>query len=360
MGSATPLLAVAEELTRECERAHLNCAMQFLGTRRGPERAVVAAAGMPFHAIPSGKLRRSWDVRNLVDLAVVKWACVVALMRLMRWRPSVVVGAGSFVQVPVVWAAALLRIPVVLLQLDHRPGLANRLGAPFARRILTAWPETAERLPRATVVGVPVWRAVREAPRDAVAAKRALEFVPDRPLLLVIGGSQGAARVNALLSGALPQLLEHASILHVVGPERVDAPSMPHSVSRIPHSRYRSVPFLTDDLPKALVAADLIVARAGMGTLSELAVLGKPAVIIPIAGSHQEENAAELARRGAVEAWDERTLTPEVFAERVIALLRDDAHRAALGRTIAVSLPNNAAQRVVDAVRAVANVPLSR
>ncbi|MBI4142622.1 glycosyltransferase [Candidatus Uhrbacteria bacterium] len=169
LGSVTPLLAVAEELQRQktvsdtvSEKVSDTV---FWGTRMGPERVLVEAMGIPFRSIPAGKLRRYWDARNLFDLFVVKWAFWVALVRLIRWRSSVVVGAGSFVQVPVLWAAWVLRIPIVIHQQDVRPGLANRLVAPFARAITATFPETARmfRGRPVTVVGNPVRRAVLAA-----------------------------------------------------------------------------------------------------------------------------------------------------------------------------------------------------
>lgn len=356
LGSVTPLLAVAEELG--CARSRsgglqasthgdLKVAATFWGTRSGPERQFVEAAGIPFRSIPAGKLRRYWDLRNLLDFVVVKWAFWVALIRLIRWRPSVVVGAGSFVQVPVMWAAWVLRISIVIHQLDVRPSLANRLVAPFASKITVTFPASTKAFHRAEVVGAPVRRTILAArdlnPREA---KRHFGFTGDRPVLLILGGGTGAQALNELIAAALSALTIQADVLHITGSRKVRIREYAPDAME----RYRSFELLTDDLPSAYAAADLVVSRAGMGTIAELAALGKPTVLVPMPGTHQENNAAALVERRAAIALNQRELTSSKLVRQAFALLRDTRHRVALSRAVADLFPSDAASRVAGIV----------
>lgn len=348
LGSVTPLLAVAEHVRTGTEPS----AMTFWGTSRGPERQIVEAAGIPFCTIPAGKFRRYVDVRNISDLFVMKWAFWVTLARFVRHRPSVVVGAGSFVQVPVMWAAWFLRIPCVILQLDVRPGLANRLCARIARAIGVTFAASAAAFGRkARVVGAPVRRSVLDARiMDQCEAKRVFGFAGDRQVLLVLGGGTGSQALNHLVVGALPQLTAVADVIHVTG--RGTQPERPVlSVER--RGSYVAFELLTDRMPTALAAADLVVSRAGMGTIAELGALGKAAVIVPMPDTHQEENAAMLAKLGAVEAWDQRDCTPAVFAERIRVLFDDRSKRQRFSSVFTHIFCTDASSQLADVIREV-------
>ncbi len=345
LGSVTPLLAVAEEFQRQKKTP----GVFFWGTRNGPEPQLIEAAGIPFRSLPAGKLRRYWDLRNILDLVVVKWAFWVALIRLIRERPSVVVGAGSFVQVPVMWAAALLRIPIIIHQLDVRPSLANRLVAPFARHITAVFQESARALGRrVAVIGNPVRRAVLNARRrDSSTARHRFGLPADVPVLFVLGGGTGAQKVNLVVQRSLPALTARAFVLHVTGRGKaIDVSGYPASV----RARYQQFEMLTDAMPAAYAAADLVVSRAGMGTITELAALGKPTLLIPMPGTHQEENAKAMTERGAMRDWYERYLPPPEFTKQVLALLSDTAQRATLARRSVQAFPTNAAEKIADAI----------
>ena len=393
LGSVTPLLAVAEELRRQSviappeldtsreQRGTLECS--FWGTRCGPERSLVESAGMLFHAIPAGKLRRYWDIWNILDLVVVMWALWVAFIRFMRWRPNVIIGAGSFVQVPVMWAAWVLRIPIAIHQLDVQPSFANRLVAPCAQHISAVFPVSVRAFGRkpVEVIGNPVRQSILAARRiESQTAKRRFGFRGDRPVLFVIGGGTGAQALNDLVWGALPQLLEYADVIHGAGPgKNVLAPPSPLSqggegkqehgspapvgmrsdLSREAQkakreseqgNHYRSFDLLTDDLPFAYAAADLVVSRAGMGTITELGCLGKPMALVPMPGTHQEDNAAAMVDVGAAVIWHQRDLTPETFSDRALALVRDRAILGSLGHACVALFPADASVRLATAI----------
>src|SRR3989338_6080435 len=196
IGSVTPLLAVAEVLRVRDTAVDL----RWWGTANGPERAVVAAADILFRAIPSGKLRRYWDVRNVTDLVRIAAGFMVACGAFLRWRPQVVIGAGGYVQVPVCWAAWVFRIPVYVHQQDVHVGFANQLVAWCASAISVTFPETATAFRgRGVVVGNPVRSAILAARDiDPHAARQRFGVAPDRPTVLVLGGGTGARAINDL------------------------------------------------------------------------------------------------------------------------------------------------------------------
>lgn len=319
LGPVTPLLAVIREVRALAPEA----GVAWIGTEDGPERRLVADAGVPFHAVSAGKLRRYLSWRNLTDPFRVIGGFFAARALLRRLRADAVVSAGGFVAVPVAWAARSLGVPVHVHQQDARPGLANRLSLPAATSMsVTLERSLADfRRHRPTWTGNPVRAELAGGSFDA--AKRAFGLEDGTPTLLVMGGGTGAAGLNRLVWGALPSITERAQVIHVAGPGKADP-----SVAAV---RYHQYELLTADLPHAYAAADLVVTRAGMGSLTELAALGKPAVIVPMPGSHQEDNAKAYADGAGAVSLDERRVTPDAFAAAVLALLGDEPRRQAVG-----------------------------
>jgi UDP-N-acetylglucosamine--N-acetylmuramyl-(pentapeptide) pyrophosphoryl-undecaprenol N-acetylglucosamine transferase len=312
LGSVTPLLAAAQAIKRIEPTAEL----LWVGTRGGPEEKLVAAAGIPFRAISSGKLRRYFDWRNFVDLARIICGFFESRRLLKGYRPDAVVMAGGYVAVPVVWAAATLKIPVYVHQMDIRPGLANRLAAPFAKGFSVAFEKSLRDFAKKNPVwtGNPIRQLMRGGSRDE--ARKLFGLEEGIPTVLVIGGGTGAINLNRLVRRAAPAICERAQVIHLTGAGKAEGhEGMP--------TRYHEMEFLADDLRHALAAAYLVVTRAGMGTLTELAALGLPTVIVPIPDSHQEENAKLFADAGAAVMVNEKTTFSKALADQILALLSD-------------------------------------
>jgi UDP-N-acetylglucosamine--N-acetylmuramyl-(pentapeptide) pyrophosphoryl-undecaprenol N-acetylglucosamine transferase len=336
-GSATPVLAVAQELRHRDPV----CAMLYVGTRTGPETLLAGREGIPYVGVATGKLRRYWSIQNLTDPLRVARGLAESLALVRRFRPDVAFGAGGFASVPPLFAAALLRIPVLIHQQDVIPGLANRLLAPSARRITVALPQTMSRFPsdRTFLRGNPVRSSVLSGDREQ--GFRRLGLLPSVPLLLVTGGGTGALGLNRLVSSAAHELVGSCQILHLTGKGRgVPVPELGR--------RYRQREFLVEEMPDALAAASLVLSRAGMSTLSELAALGKPTVVVPMPHSHQEANAVAFAEQRAVLVLDQPSLTPERLVRTVRELLDDGARREALAQAIARIMPRDATSRLAD------------
>ena len=349
-GHTSPGLAVAA-LLRERSRT---CA--WIGSRSGIEAQRVPQSGIPYIAISTGKLRRYWAWQNVADLLVNVPAGTLSVLRILRTlRPRVVFGTGGFVSLPVVFGAALLRVPVVLHEQTAVPGLANRIGARFARRIAVTFPDRAGRLPAARVVvtGNPLRPELRAGSRSSAIARFQLD--PVVPLVYVTGGAQGAHRINRVVGDALASLAEQAQLIHQCGenPATGDRQWLEDRRAALPPAlarRYTVVPYIGAELAGIYAAAALVVARAGAGTVNECCQLGVPALYVPLPGTRgdeQTENARIVERVGGAVVLPQSMLTTERLVREVRALLADPAGLKQMGehaRTLAVP---DAAERIV-------------
>ncbi len=318
MGSVIPLLAVAEELKKK----NPNVDFCWLGTRGGLEEKIIRDYNMDFKAIWSGKFRRYFSWLNLVDMFKVLFGFIQSIYILARWRPDGIVSAGGFVAVPVVWAGWLLGVPSLIHQQDVRVGLANKLCSWVARKITVCFEDSAVNFnPNKTqVVGNPVREAVKEkVSREELLARFKLK--EDLPVVLVMGGGRGAASINELALDALDELIEFCQVIHITGAGEWQAGKK---------NNYIQYDFLVDSLP-AFKAAEVVVSRAGMGSLTEIAYLKKPAVIIPMPDSHQEDNAAYFYESGGIIVLDEEELDEDKLVRVVKGLLKDKKKMKELG-----------------------------
>ncbi len=312
LGPVTPLLAVAREIRKRAPAAEIT----WIGTKDGPEQSLVKEELIPFHAISAGKLRRYFSLRNFTDHFRVIAGFFQARRLLRELKPDVIVTAGGFVAVPVVWAAGLARIPVHVHQQDIQPGLANRLSLPYASSLSVALEASLSAFPNHHPVwtGNPVRLDLYSGTREE--AKRIFHLEDGIPTVLVLGGGTGAVGLNELVRGALPQITRTAQVIHVTGiGKQVGGDA----------SRYHQYEFLTSELKHAFACAEVVVTRAGMGTLMELAALGLPAMIVPMPNSHQEENAKLFVKNGAATVLDQQSTSSQAFADAVLNLLADDA-----------------------------------
>lgn len=286
-GPTTPLLAAYGELKRQLGRDRVQGV--FWGTATGPERGMAQKANLPFESIPAGKLRRYWSWKNGVDPLFILGGFLVSLKKLRQFKPHVVVSAGSFVSVPVAYAAWLLKIPHVILQMDVRPGLANRLMSPVSQALAYLFEESAPHFP--AIARQKISPVVRSQIREASAEKANEKFhlKSDKPVLLVTGGGQGASGLNEAVESVLGFWLERFQVVHLTGKPAEGAARADYH----PHA------FIDEDMGHLLARSDLVVTRAGLGILGELAYLAKDAVIVPLPNSHQEVNASILANAKA-------------------------------------------------------------
>ncbi len=331
-GHIYPGLAVAAAL-REAVPGVL---IEWIGNEEGMDRSIVEGAGISFRGIPAGKFRRDLSLKNLRDSLRVISGFAASRAVLKEMRPDVLFSKGGYVSVPPCAAARSLGIPVLTHESDVSPGLATRLNARFADRVLVSYEETlaylsASARKRAVVTGNPVRDAVLKG--NAARGRTFMSFSGEKPIALVLGGSQGARELNALVASALGRLSGSWDVVHQTGPAN-DAPA-----ARSPS--YLPLPYIRDELPDILAAADAVIARSGAATIWECASLGKPMVLLPLrsAASRGDQmlNAELFAKRGAafVLPPGDAALDPLLSA---MAILKDDPSRKAAMRDAARSV----------------------
>lgn len=316
-GHTSPLLATADALRRAEPDVDVVC----LGTERGIETRVVPAAGYRLELIPPVPLPRSLSVELAKVPARLAGAVRAARRVLRELDPDVLVGFGGYVCTPAYLAARRARVPIVIHEGNALPGLANRVGARFAAAVATSFPDT--RLRGGQYVGLPIRRAISQLDRAARRdeARRHFGLAPDRPVLLVTGGSQGARRINQAVSGAADALVAAGvQVLHVKGPQgEVEVPELP-----VGGPVYLVLPYI-DEIELAYAAADAMVGRAGANTVTEAAAIGLPSVFVPlpIGNGEQELNARALVDAGGALLVRDEEFTPAWARRELPALLTD-------------------------------------
>jgi undecaprenyldiphospho-muramoylpentapeptide beta-N-acetylglucosaminyltransferase len=357
-------LAVARALA---ERDVAPNQIELVGSARGQEATLAAGEGFALTLLPGRgivrRMRLAALAANLGSLAALAWASVRALVVLLRGRPRVVVSVGGYASVPAGLAAAVLRVPLVLVNVDACPGAAHRLLGRFASASAVAFPGT--HLPHPVLTGAPVRRdliGIDHSPQRARTARLALGIPADRQTVAVFGGSLGAQRLNDAALG-LAELWAGRSgrtVFHVSGPrnyEEVEAArSAPAAGPEANGSGlvYRLVAF-EEHMDSLYGAADVVVCRAGALTVAELALVGVPAVLVPLPGApgdHQSANAGALVDAGAAIVLKDDECTGARLAEVLDELLSDPVKLSAMGRAAAALGRPDAAEAVATLVQA--------
>jgi UDP-N-acetylglucosamine--N-acetylmuramyl-(pentapeptide) pyrophosphoryl-undecaprenol N-acetylglucosamine transferase len=301
-GHVTPNLAVISRLKT------LGWSIHYIGSAAGIEKEIIDHEGIPFHPISSGKLRRYFDLNNFKDPFKVMKGVLEAYLLLRKLKPHVVFSKGGFVSVPVVIAGWLNRIPVIIHESDMTPGLANKLSVSFATRVCVTFPETMKHVKegKAVCTGLPIRDELLQG--SAVDGLQLCDFHRQKPVLLVMGGSLGAKKINQAVRESLDELLERFQIVHICGRGNVD----PAFEKR---RGYKQFEYVNEQLPDLLAMADLVVSRAGATSLFEFLALGKPMLLIPLSKSasrgDQILNADSFQARGFAKVLHEEDLTGE-------------------------------------------------
>lgn len=350
-GPVAPLLAVAETI----KQRHQTAKFLLVGTFSGPESLMAKRAGVEFTAIPAGKWRRYLSLANLFTPFLVVGGFLKALKILKRFRPDCVFGTGSFVQVPVVWAAAWLKIPVVLHQQDLRPSLANTLCQAAADKITVTFEQSLvdfssglglfykkRKADKIVWTGNPFRSQLKGADRQKAFSN--FNLAPDFPTLLVLGGGTGAMFFNRLLKKALPELSRSVQIIHAAGKGKLLS---------APQKHYHPYEFIAD-MDLAYEAADIVLARAGMSTITELSNLKKVAIIVPMPKTHQEENAFALMSGQAAIVVPQPMLTPTTLTRVIRKLLFDLKTQDILKHNIGKIMPHNSAHKIAEIIETLA------
>lgn len=332
-GHITPALAIAEQILQD----HPDAEIRFCGTARGIESEIVPRAGFVFTAIRASGLPSRPSIKMikaLLDFAAGRRQC----RRLLRqFRPNAVIGTGGYVCSPVVSAAASLKIPVLLHEQNAFPGRSNRLLARQAAAVCISFPGTETRFAADTPIlltGNPVRTSFFELTRES--ARQNLKIDPDARIILTLGGSLGARRLNQAILG-----LDLAALFPEQTPHIILAAGKQHfaDVSAAADGRdWLDVREYIHEIDQVMAAADLIICRAGAMTCAELTALGRPSILVPYpyaAGDHQTYNARVLADAGAALLCPDEQLQPQWLADNLRSLFADPGRLTAMGRAAA-------------------------
>lgn len=313
-GHVTPNIALIPKLMESGYTIH------YIGSYNGIERQLVEKEGIPYHAINAGKMRRYFDMDNFTDIFRVIKGFAQSFSLLTKLKPYMVFSKGGFVSCPVVWAAWIRRVPVVIHESDITPGLTNRLSAPFAKNICFTFPETAKYLPegKSVMTGIPIRETLLQG--DAGTGKKICGFTDSKPVLMVTGGSQGSENINRLIRRTLKVLLIDFQVCHICGKGNMDS-----GFSGI--KGYKQFEYVNEELPHLFALADIVVSRAGATTLFEILSLAKPNLLIPLSlkasRGDQIQNAESFKRQGFSMVLPEENLSGKAFAGAVLKLYNE-------------------------------------
>lgn len=251
--------------------------IKYIGSKKGMEAELIKAQAIPYEGISSGKLRRYFDLKNFSDPFRVLKGLFEAKKIIKNYAPNIVFSKGGFVSVPVVMAAAFLKIPVIIHESDITPGLANKIASKFATKICTNFPETLKYLPKnkAILTGSPIRQELLNGDKEAA---RKITGFDDKPTLLIIGGSLGSVIVNTAIRKSLDDILKEFNIIHICGKGNVDE-------NLLGKAGYLQYEYVDKELKDFFALSDIVVSRAGANTICELLALRKPNLLIPLSGA---------------------------------------------------------------------------
>ncbi len=341
-GHIAPLFPVMEACLDYAKKHNLSLTFSYIGMAEDVISPLIQDSRLPFtpYVISAGKLNRFITLRHIPEGIKMLRGMWQARRLLKKLKPTAVFAKGGFVSVPVVMAARRMKIPVYCHETDVVPGLANRIIARSATKIFTAFPpEVYKNLPkdRLLATGQPVRQAFYAKPGDEPIQVGHRLISGDLPIVTVIGGSQGARRVNELVSRAWPELLAYCDLVHITGKNEFiqyvrKADELPASLN----TRLHLAPFIAEELPEIILRSSVVISRAG-GTIFELAAARSAAVLIPLSSAsqnHQWENAKVLQGKWAAVVLDEKATTTKTLVHEVLHILHTPKERGALSKAI--------------------------
>jgi UDP-N-acetylglucosamine--N-acetylmuramyl-(pentapeptide) pyrophosphoryl-undecaprenol N-acetylglucosamine transferase len=318
---------------------------------------LIQAENLKFKKITTGKFRRYFSLLNFWDLLKIPIGILRGLWLVYSSMPDVVFGKGGYASFPVLLAARIFRIPVIIHESDSIPGKVNKWAGRFAKRVAISFPETAKYFPKekTALTGIPIRKNIigftPEEGREIFALESGL------PTILILGGSQGAQKINEAVLQALPELIKHFQIIHQCGPlleketlERANV-VLENSIFK---KRHHLFGFLDDArLRNAASVADLAISRAGGSGIYEIATWGLASIIIPIqksAQDHQKENAYNYAKTGAAVVIEENNLSPHVLLSEIQRLMANQTERERMGEAAKKFAKPDAARKLAQTI----------
>jgi UDP-N-acetylglucosamine--N-acetylmuramyl-(pentapeptide) pyrophosphoryl-undecaprenol N-acetylglucosamine transferase len=358
-GHIFPIIAVAKEI-RELASESADLEFLFLGPNGELEKEAMEKEMIPAKKILSGKLRRYFSFSYISDPFKLPIGIVQSLWQLLVFMPDAVFSKGGYAGVPVVIAAWIYRIPIVIHESDIMPGLANQFAGKLAKRVLVSFPGAANFFSpeKVEIAGNPIREELTKGSKEE--AKKIFGLQEGRKIILVMGGSQGARVINESILRILPKLVKNFEVIHLTGGSEYEnvIQEAGRAGIKVGHSGYHPYPFLREEMAQALAVADLVISRAGANAVSEIAANGKSAIIIPIkssANNHQELNAYALQEAGAAVVLEQDNLGENIFLEKIEEVMNNGELQFELSERIKKFYNPDAAEKIAGEIIKLAN-----
>lgn len=336
-GHVTPNLAIIPKLKE------YGFDIQYIGTKNGIEREIIEGIDIPYNIISAGKLRRYFDLKNLVDPFKIIAGTLKALSILKKLKPKAVFSKGGFVSVPVVFAAKRLGIPIILHESDYTPGLANKICIPRANKVCVAFSSTLEYIPqdKGVYTGLPLRKEITMGDRQK--GLKLCGFSGSKPVLLIMGGSLGAKGLNDAVDNIMTELVKKYDVVHIRGKQNLIDSKVPDG--------YKQFGFIDNDMGHIYAASDIMLSRAGATAVFEILELALPALLVPlpIASSRgdQIQNAKYFEKKGFSYVLEQKKLTADTLSRNIEKLYEE---RKALRNNMEKAKIPNAAQIVAEII----------
>lgn len=342
LGPVTPLLAIASAYKEK----YPDTEFIWIGTKNGPEKSLILKNNIRFVTLSSGKWRRYFSLLNIFDLFRIVAGFFQSFIFLLKEKPDLLISAGGFVSVPLHWAGFWLAIPQWIHQQDWQIGLSNKLMAPFAKVVSVALEKNMREFNRKKTVwlGNPVRKEILQGDRGR--AKALFGIKTDLPVVLAMGGGTGSLKVNQLVVESIQHLQGSCEVVHLTGQERPQ--EMVDYASKF-FDFYHHYQFLHKEMADAYALADIVISRGGFGSISEIAALEKPSILIPKPG-HQFDNVNFIADAHGAIFIDERTADGLYLAKKIKNLLANEVEQKQLGKKIAAVMPLATSEEIVKLI----------
>jgi UDP-N-acetylglucosamine--N-acetylmuramyl-(pentapeptide) pyrophosphoryl-undecaprenol N-acetylglucosamine transferase len=329
-GHFYPIISVAQKVNKIIDEEHIIGAKLYYFSDSPYDKEMLLQNGLLYEEVSSGKMRTYFSFRNFLDIFKIFFGTINAIFKMFSIYPDVVFGKGGYASFPTIFAAKILRIPVVIHESDSAPGRVNKWAGRFAKKVAISFPEASVYFPKNTTAwtGQPIITEIEQrAPKNE--ALNYFKFESSLPVVLILGGSQGAELINNVILDALPRLIQNYQIIHQTGIKNFKTVSGQADVILIDNkdkSRYTAIPYLNPlQMKMAAGAATIIISRAG-STIFQIASWEVPSILIPFANSnadHSRKNAFSYARAGACSVIEEANMTANILSGEIDRILGD-------------------------------------
>jgi UDP-N-acetylglucosamine--N-acetylmuramyl-(pentapeptide) pyrophosphoryl-undecaprenol N-acetylglucosamine transferase len=350
-GHIFPLVAVAKKIR---EKLGDEAELLYVGSGSEMEKETMLSEGIPAKYILAGKMRRYFSLLNILDIFKVPVGFIQSLLILLDFMPDVIFSKGGYVSVPVVIAAWMYRIPIIIHESDATPGSSNKMLAKFSTKIAVAYANTQDyfEASKTAIVGNPLRDGINEGNKEE--ARKTFNFSESKPVILVLGGSQGSGIINEAVIRILPRLIQHTQIIHQTGGKNYENIVRKAGEQGIKAGRegYFVAPFLDfEKLKQAYAICDMVISRAGASIIAEIAANAKPSILIPLENSaqdHQRMNAYEIAKAGGTLVLEESNLGENIFFEKIEKILFNEELKQNMSQNVSAFYHPQAAQYIAE------------